>query len=94
MAAGEKNAAPAAPYGLVGHPLGHSWSPLIHERLGSAPYALHDHSRQPLSVRTTVHSSCSTFHLMRRRVLGGGRQGYHYPSYRLFLRKLYGLVST
>lgn len=42
MAAGEKNAAPAAPYGLVGHPLGHSWSPLIHERLGSAPYALHD----------------------------------------------------
>lgn len=32
----------AAPYGLVGHPLGHSWSREIHERLGSAPYALHD----------------------------------------------------
>ena len=32
----------AAPFGLVGHPLGHSWSPKIHERLGSAPYALHD----------------------------------------------------
>ncbi len=31
-----------APYGLVGHPLGHSWSPQIHERLGSEPYALHD----------------------------------------------------
>ena len=29
-------------YGLVGHPLGHSWSPQIHERLGSTPYALHD----------------------------------------------------
>ena len=33
---------PAAPFGLVGHPLGHSWSPRIHDRLGSAPYALHD----------------------------------------------------
>ena len=41
MAAGQKGAS-AAPYGLVGHPLGHSWSPQIHERLGSAPYALHD----------------------------------------------------
>ena len=43
--AAEKNAAPvvaAAPFGLVGHPLGHSWSPKIHERLGSFPYALHD----------------------------------------------------
>ena len=34
--------AQAAPFGLVGHPLGHSWSPLIHERLGSVPYELHD----------------------------------------------------
>ena len=41
MAAGQKGPS-AAPYGLVGHPLGHSWSPQIHERLGSAPYALHD----------------------------------------------------
>lgn len=41
MAAGQKGTS-AAPYGLVGHPLGHSWSPQIHERLGSAPYALHD----------------------------------------------------
>ncbi|MBE5024747.1 shikimate kinase [Olsenella sp. DSM 107455] len=32
----------SVPYGLVGHPLGHSWSPQIHERLGSEPYALHD----------------------------------------------------
>lgn len=32
----------AAPFGLVGHPLGHSWSPQIHERLGSVPYVLHD----------------------------------------------------
>ena len=31
-----------APYGLVGHPLGHSWSPQIHARLGSVPYDLHD----------------------------------------------------
>ncbi|MBM6774074.1 shikimate kinase [Olsenella profusa] len=31
-----------APFGLVGHPLGHSWSREIHERLGSAPYELHD----------------------------------------------------
>lgn len=42
MAAVERGAEPVAPYGLVGHPLGHSWSPQIHERLGSAPYALHD----------------------------------------------------
>ena len=42
MTVGEKNVAAAAPYGLVGHPLGHSWSPQIHERLGSSPYALHD----------------------------------------------------
>lgn len=41
MTAGGKNVA-AVPYGLVGHPLGHSWSPQIHERLGSAPYALYD----------------------------------------------------
>lgn len=41
---GEKNgaAATSAPFGLVGHPLGHSWSPEIHARLGSVPYALHD----------------------------------------------------
>ncbi|HJA28179.1 MAG TPA: shikimate kinase [Candidatus Olsenella pullicola] len=32
----------AAPFGLVGHPLGHSWSPQIHARLGSVPYELHD----------------------------------------------------
>ena len=35
-------AAAEAPFGLVGHPLGHSWSPEIHARLGSAPYVLHD----------------------------------------------------
>lgn len=32
----------AAPFGLVGHPLGHSWSPKIHGMLGSVPYDLHD----------------------------------------------------
>lgn len=31
-----------APFGLVGHPLGHSWSPKIHDTLGSIPYELHD----------------------------------------------------
>ena len=31
-----------AAFGLVGHPLAHSWSTYIHELLGSAPYALHD----------------------------------------------------
>lgn len=29
-----------APFALIGRPLGHSLSPLIHERLGSAPYEL------------------------------------------------------
>lgn len=29
-----------APFGLLGRTLGHSWSPQIHERLGSVPYAL------------------------------------------------------
>lgn len=32
----------AVPFGLVGRTLGHSWSRQIHERLGSAPYALHE----------------------------------------------------
>ena len=32
----------AAPFGLVGRTLGHSWSRQVHERLGSAPYALHE----------------------------------------------------
>ncbi|QUC02307.1 shikimate kinase [Atopobium sp. oral taxon 416] len=27
-------------FGLIGHPLGHSWSPLIHKQLGSTPYDL------------------------------------------------------
>lgn len=31
-----------APFGLVGRRLGHSWSPQIHEMLGSAPYELHE----------------------------------------------------
>lgn len=30
------------PFGLVGHPLDHSWSSKIHGMLGSAPYELHD----------------------------------------------------
>lgn len=40
--AGEKDASPGAPFGLLGHPLAHSWSPAIHARLGSTPYELHD----------------------------------------------------
>ena len=39
MGAGEKSLGDAA-FGLIGRRLGHSWSPLIHESLGSAPYAL------------------------------------------------------
>ncbi len=39
MGAAEKGLGDA-PYGLVGRRLGHSWSPQIHERLGSAPYRL------------------------------------------------------
>lgn len=31
-----------APFGLLGRKLGHSWSPQIHARLGSAPYELHE----------------------------------------------------
>lgn len=30
----------SAPYGLLGRKLAHSWSPLIHQRLGSSPYRL------------------------------------------------------
>ena len=40
--AGEKDVLVEAPFGLLGHPLAHSWSPAIHARLGSAPYELHD----------------------------------------------------
>lgn len=39
---GEKNAEALAPFGLLGRRLGHSWSPQIHTRLGSAPYDLHE----------------------------------------------------
>lgn len=42
----------AAPFGLVGRTLGHSWSRQIHERLGSAPYALHE--LEPDEVATFV----------------------------------------
>ncbi len=42
----------AAPFGLVGRALGHSWSRQIHERLGSAPYALHE--LEPDEVATFV----------------------------------------
>ncbi|MBQ9690782.1 MAG: AAA family ATPase [Eggerthellaceae bacterium] len=37
-------------FGLVGHPLGHSFSPQIHETLGSVPYDLFDLSRDELAV--------------------------------------------
>lgn len=36
------------PFGLLGRTLGHSWSPQIHARLGSAPYALFE--REPDEV--------------------------------------------
>ena len=42
----------AAPFGLVGRTLAHSWSRQIHERLGSAPYALHE--LEPDEVATFV----------------------------------------
>ena len=42
-----------APYGLLGRRLGHSWSPQIHERLGSAPYELVE--REPEDVEALVH---------------------------------------
>ena len=35
-------AAHAPLFGLLGHPLGHSWSPQIHAELGSTPYQLFD----------------------------------------------------
>ena len=41
-----------APYGLLGRRLGHSWSPQIHERLGSAPYELVE--REPGDVEALV----------------------------------------
>ena len=49
---------PAAPFGLIGHPLGHSWSPQIHARLGSVPYDLHDldeKDAKDLILRGTWH---------------------------------------
>lgn len=29
-----------APFGLIGRKLGHSWSPQLHTKMGSAPYQL------------------------------------------------------
>lgn len=49
---------PAAPFGLIGHPLGHSWSPQIHAHLGSVPYDLHDldeKGAKDLILRGTWH---------------------------------------
>ena len=49
---------PDAPFGLVGHPLGHSWSPQIHAHLGSVPYDLHDldeKGAKDLILRGTWH---------------------------------------
>lgn len=41
-----------APFGLLGRRLGHSWSPQIHEALGSAPYELVE--REPDEVEALV----------------------------------------
>lgn len=41
-------------YGLVGHPLGHSWSPQIHGVLGSVPYVLHD-LEEPQAAEFIAH---------------------------------------
>lgn len=41
-----------ARYGLLGRTLGHSWSPQIHGRLGSAPYALFE--REPDQVEDFI----------------------------------------
>lgn len=51
--ASEKGGAPEAPFGLLGHPLGHSWSPTIHAKLGSTPYELYDlpHDEAELFLR-------------------------------------------
>ena len=50
-----------ASFGLVGHPLGHSWSPSIHESLGSAPYALYDRERDEAAdlMREIVDPNCN-----------------------------------
>ena len=41
-----------APFGLLGRTLGHSWSPWIHNLLGSAPYALFE--REPEEVANFI----------------------------------------
>ena len=41
-----------APFGLLGRTLSHSWSPRIHEVLGSVPYALFE--REPHEVETFI----------------------------------------
>ena len=38
-----------APFGLLGRTLGHSWSPRIHQTLGSAPYALFEKEPQEVT---------------------------------------------
>lgn len=43
-------AEPTITFGLLGRKLGHSWSPQIHARLGSVPYALIE--REPEEART------------------------------------------
>ena len=43
-----------APFGLLGRTLGHSWSPAIHTRLGSAPYALFE--REPEDVEPFIRT--------------------------------------
>lgn len=55
---GEKDAAAEGAaddcrFGLLGRKLGHSWSPQIHEQLGSAPYALWE--REPDEVEGFIH---------------------------------------
>lgn len=49
---------PNVTYGLLGRTLGHSWSPQIHARLGSTPYALVE--REPDEVRDYLASGSWT----------------------------------
>ena len=50
--AGETRVLETTPFGLLGRTLGHSWSPRIHTKLGSAPYGLFE--REPQEVEEFI----------------------------------------
>ena len=47
-----------AAFGLIGRRLGHSWSPTIHELLGSAPYALLELELDTIPVELEARGAC------------------------------------